>query len=119
MHMTKSVPHHQDKLSTMNEMRTSAPKAYAPNLNSVFSSNAGLLLNSTFNQLSTRNAIHRLLNVDDSRIRQGHAQHNLAVLLRLPHNPPAQRVSSVQTGIAARRSQDSWKADNLLNVLSQ
>ena len=91
MHMTKSVPHHQDKLSTMNEMRTSAPKAYAPNLNSVFSSNAGLLLNSTFNQLSTRNAIHRLLNVDDSRIRQGHAQHTLPVLLRLPHTSPAER----------------------------
>jgi len=118
MHMTNPAPHHQDKQSTMNERLTSAPKASAPNLNSVSSSDAGLLLDSTLSQRSNRNAVHRVLHEDESHIRRRHAQHNLAVLLRLPHNPPAQRVSSVQTGIAARRSQDSGKADYLLNVLS-
>lgn len=116
--MRKPAPHHQDKLSTKNEMRTSAPKASAPNLNSVFSSNAGLFLNSTFNQLSTRNAIHRLLNVDDSRIRQGHAQHTLAVLLRLPHHR-LRRENGVQIGIVARRSQAGWITAYLLKALSR
>ncbi len=103
----------------MNEMLTSAPKASAPNLKSVSFSDAGLLLDSTLSQSSTRNAVHRLLDEGDSRIGRGQAQHNLAVLLRPPHNPPAQRESSAQIGTAAKRSQAAWKAYYPLKVLSQ
>ena len=80
------MPQHQHKQSTMNEMLTPAPKASAPNLNSVFSSNAGLLLDSTLSRWCTRNAVHRLLDEGDSRIRQEHAQHNLPILHRLAFN---------------------------------
>ena len=103
----------------MNEMLTSAPKASAPNLDSVSFSDAGRFLNSTFSQSSIRNAVHFVLIEDHGRTGLGHAQLNLAVLFRLPHNPPAQRESSAQIGTAARRSQAGWKADYPLNVLSQ
>ncbi|MCY4071971.1 MAG: hypothetical protein OXG60_11800 [Chloroflexi bacterium] len=103
----------------MNEMLTSAPKASAPNLKSVSFSDAGLLLDSTLKLWSTRNPVHRVLDEEDSRIRQEQAQHNLAVLLRLPHSPTAQRESSAQIGTAARRNQAGWKADYPLKVLSQ
>ncbi len=70
----------------MNEMLTSAPKASAPNLKSVSFSDAGRLLDSTLSRWSTRNPVHRLLDEDDSRIRQEHAQHNLPILHRLAFN---------------------------------
>lgn len=113
------MPHHQDKQSTVNEMLTSAPKASAPNLDSVSFSDAGGFLNSTFSQSSTGDAVHFVLVEDDGRTGLGHARHNLVVLLRLPHNPPAQRESSLQIGTAARRRQAGWKTDCLSNVLSQ
>ena len=83
----------------MNDRLTPAPKASAPNLNSVFSSNAGLLLDSTLKHWSTRNPVHRVLDEGDSRIRQEHAQHNLAVLLRPPHNPPSREKAASKSAL--------------------
>ena len=64
----------------MNEMLASAPKAFATNLNSVSSSNAGLLLPSTLGRESIKNALHSLLDGGDRRPGHGHPQHNRAVL---------------------------------------
>ncbi|MDE0197348.1 MAG: hypothetical protein OXK78_04080 [Caldilineaceae bacterium] len=72
----------------MNEMLASAPKPSAPNLNSVFSSDAGLLLTSTLSHWSIKKSVHCDLDEDNCRIRHGHAQHNLAILRRLAINPP-------------------------------
>ena len=63
----------------MDEMLTSAPKASATILNSVSSSNAGLLLASTLSHWRVRNADHFVLDEDGSRTGHGHPQHNLAV----------------------------------------
>ena len=52
----------------------------APNLNSVFPSDAKLILTSTLSSWSIGNAVQRVLDEDESRIRHGHTQHNLAVL---------------------------------------
>ena len=102
----------------MNEMLASAPKVSASHLNSVFSSDAGLFLTSPLSHWSIRNSVHRFLDEDDSRIRQGHAQHNMAVLLRLAFNL-LRRRNSVQIGISAKRKRAGWKTDCLLKVLSQ
>ena len=70
----------------MNEMPTSAPKASATNLNSVSSSNAGLLLPSTLGRESIKYAHHWPLDEDDRRPGHGHPQHNRAVSYRSAPN---------------------------------
>ena len=53
---------------------------------SSLSPDAKMLLTSTRTHWSIENAVPWVLNEDDSRIRQGHAQHNLAILRRLALN---------------------------------
>ena len=97
----------------MNEMLASAPKVFASHLNSVFSSDAGLFLTSPLSHWSIKNSVHRFLDEDDTRIRQGHAQHNMAVLRRLAFNL-LRRGNSAQIGISAKRKRAGWKTDYLL-----
>ena len=102
----------------MNEMPASAPKAFASDVNSIFSSDAKLLLTSTLSHRSTENSVYWLLDGDDSRIRQIQAQHNLAVLRRMAFDllPSA---NSAQIDIAAKRERAGLKTGNLLQILSQ
>ena len=106
----------------MNEMLASAPKVFASHLNSVFFSDAGLFLTSTLSHWSNIKSVHRFLDVafpgDDTRICQGHAQHNMAVLRRLAFNL-LRRGNSAQIGISAKRKRAGWKTDYLLKVLYQ
>ena len=102
----------------MNEMLASAPKLSASIVNSVFSSDADLLLTSTRNHWSFKNSVHWVLDEDDSRIRQGHAQHNLTILLRFPLKPLRKEISA-QIGISARRKRAGRKTDYHLIVLPQ
>lgn len=53
----------------MNEMLASAPKVSVSPLSSVFSSDTGLFLTSTIGLRRVKNAVHRFLNEDDTRIR--------------------------------------------------
>ena len=102
----------------MNEMLASAPKVFASHLNSVFSSDAGLFLTSPLSHWSIKNSVHRFLDGDDSRIRQGHPQHSMAVLRRLAFNL-LRTGNSAQIGISAKRKRAGWKSDYLLKVFSQ
>jgi len=86
----------------MNEMLASAPKAFASEVSSISSSDAKPLLTSTVSHRSTENSVYWLLDGDDSRIRQVHAQHYLAVLRRMAFNPlPSE--NSAQIGISVKR----------------
>ena len=101
----------------MNEMLMSAPKAFATDVNSIFSSDAKPLLTSTLSHRSTENSVYWLLDGDDGRTRHGHAQHNLAVLRRMAFNL-LPNENSTKFGIAAKRKRAGWKTDNLMKVLS-
>ena len=116
--MRKPVQHDRDKQSTMKELLTLTSKAPAPNLNSVPSSDAGLLLTFTCSHWSIGNAVNWVLDDDDLRIHHGHAQHNLAVLHRLALNLLC-RAKIAKTGIAAKRKRAGWKTGYLWRVLSQ
>ena len=102
----------------MNEMLTLAPKASAPNPNSIFPSDAGLLLTSTLSHWSIENAVHWVLVEDDSRTGHGHAQHKLAVLSRLALGLLC-RQKSAKTGSAAKHKRAGWTIDYFLRTLSQ
>ena len=85
----------------MNEMPASAPKAPASDVNSISSSDAKQLLTSTLSHPGTENSVYWLVDGDDSRIRQVHALHNLAVLRRMAFNLlPSE--NSAQIGIATK-----------------
>ncbi len=85
----------------MNEMPASAPKAPASDVNSIFPSDAKLLLTSTLSHRNTANSVYWLFDGNDSRIRQVHAQHYLAVLPRMALNLlPSE--NSAQIGISAK-----------------
>ena len=70
---------------------------------------------------SIENAAHWVLDAafreNDSRIRQGHAQHNLAILRRLALNL-LHTEKSAKIGIAAKHKRTGWNHDHLLKVLS-
>ncbi len=102
----------------MNEMPASAPKAIASEANSIFSSDAKLLLTSTRSHRSIENSVYCVWDGDDGRTRHGHAQHNLAVLRCMAFNP-LPRENSAQIGISAKRKRAGWKTDYRLKVLSQ
>jgi len=53
---------------------------------------------------------------DDSRVRQGHADENLAVLRHISLNLLGQETSS-RVGILAKRLKADWNNDDLLRVL--
>ena len=102
----------------MNEMLASAPKASAPNLNSVSSSDTGLLLTSTVSHFSIRNAVHSVLDEDVSRTGRDHPQHNLAVL----HNSVPdllRREKRARIGVSAESKRAGWKTDYLLKAFSR
>ena len=54
---------------------------------------------------------------DESRIRTGHAAHNLSLLRRMALNL-LRREPTAKDGIAARRKQAGWNDGYLLKVLS-
>gem|GEM_PF-1158518 len=87
-------------------------------MNSIFASDAKQLLTSALSHRSTENSVYWLLDGDDSRIRQVHAQHNLAALRRMAFNLlPSE--NSAQIGISARCRRAGWKTDYLPKILSQ
>jgi predicted transposase YbfD/YdcC len=67
------------------------------------------------------NALHWVLDMafreDESRIRTGHAAHNLSILRRMALNL-LRRETTAKGGIAARRKQAGWNDGYLLKVLS-
>ncbi len=102
----------------MNEMPASAPKAFASDVKSIFSSDAKQLLTSTLSHRSIENPVYWVWDGDDGRTRHGHAQHNLAVLRRMAFNLlPNEKGAKI--GIAAKRKRAGRKTDYLLKVLSQ
>ncbi len=67
------------------------------------------------------NSVHWVLDIafreDDSRVRTGHADHNLAVLRHIALNLLRQEQSS-QVGVKAKRLKSGWSNDYLLQVLA-
>ncbi len=68
------------------------------------------------------NALHwtldRAFREDESRIRTGHAAHNMAILRRMALNRLRQEPTA-KGGIAAKRKQAGWNEEYLIKVLSQ
>ena len=68
------------------------------------------------------NSVHWVLDIafreDESRIRQGYAQHNMAFLRRMALNL-LRHENSAKIGIAAKRKRAGWRIDYLLKALEQ
>ena len=83
---------------------------------------AKLLLAATPAHWSIENSVHWALNVafraHDSRIRQGNAQHNMAILRRLAPDL-LRNEKGAAVGVAAKPKRAGSKTDYLHNALSQ
>lgn len=68
------------------------------------------------------NSVHWVLDIafreDESRIRQGYAQHNMAFLRRMALNL-LRHEKAAKIGIAAKRKRAGWRIDYLLKALEQ
>ena len=82
---------------------------------------ARALLQAVRSHWGIENALHWVLDMafreDKSRIRTGHAAHNLSLLRRMALNL-LRRETTAKGGIAARRKQAGWNDGYLLKVLS-
>lgn len=80
------------------------------------------LLEATRTHWEIENCVHWVLDIafneDDSRVRQGHAPQNLAVVRHLALNLLKMEQTS-KGGVKARRKRAGWDEDYLLKVLSQ
>ncbi len=85
------------------------------------SAEAQLLLQGVRSHWGIENALHWVLDMafreDESRIRTGHAAHNMSILRRLALNL-LRRETTAKGGIAAKRKQAGWNDSYLLKVLS-
>ena len=82
---------------------------------------ARVLLQAVRSHWGIENSLHWVLDMafreDESRIRTGHAAHNMSILRRLALNL-LRRETTAKGGIAARRKQAGWNDRYLLRVLS-
>jgi predicted transposase YbfD/YdcC len=80
------------------------------------------LLEATRTHWEIENCVHWVLDIafneDDSRVRQGHAPQNLAVVRHMALNLLKMEQTS-KGGVKARRKRAGWDEDYLLKILSQ
>ena len=78
------------------------------------------LLAATRGHWGLENSVHWVLDIafreDESRIRQGHAQHNMAIMRRMALNL-LRHDKTAKVGIAAKRKRAGWIHDYLLKAL--
>ena len=84
--------------------------------------NAKQLLAAIRGHWGIENSVHWVLDIafreDESRIRQGYAQHNMAFLRRMALNL-LRHEKAAKIGIAAKRKRAGWRIDYLLKALEQ
>ena len=82
--------------------------------------NAKQLLDATRGHWGIENSVHWVLDIafreDESRIRLGNAQHNLAIVRRMALNL-LRHEKTAKVGIAAKRKLAGWNPNYLLKVL--
>ena len=82
---------------------------------------ARVLLQAVRSHWGIENSLHWVLDMafreDESRVRTGHAAHNLSLLRRMALNL-LRRETTAKGGIAARRKQAGWNDGYILKVLS-